>query len=107
MARNRKRIEIVASILSSCRRGITTSELMDRSNISYKLYKSYSKLLNSSQLLEVEGSGRCVINRTTDKGREFLKEFREFKYLEATCERLLFNLNSCLGFSKLSRKHTP
>jgi predicted transcriptional regulator len=94
---NRKEIEIVASILSSCRRGITTSELMERSNISYKLYKRYSLLLSGSQLLEIEGSGRRKINRTTDKGKEFLKEFRSVKYLEATCEKLLSRLNTCLG----------
>jgi hypothetical protein len=54
-------------------------------------------LLSGSQLLEVEGSGRSLINRTMNSGGDFLKEFRSVKYLEATCEKLLSRLNSCLG----------
>jgi predicted transcriptional regulator len=75
--RYRSYFEITASMLeamTSCSQ--TTFTLMRQAGISYKLLKKYLEYLAESGLIETGISRGRISYRTSDKGRNFLRQYR-------------------------------
>lgn len=73
----RGRIEILASILFHCREGIKKTHIMCKANVGYEQLCYYlPNLINTGLLAQAIEDG-CVIYRTTDSGRQFLKSYFE------------------------------
>ncbi|HTH20932.1 MAG TPA: winged helix-turn-helix domain-containing protein [Nitrososphaeraceae archaeon] len=69
----RGRIEILASILFHCREGIKKTHIMCKANIGYEQLCYYlPNLIDTGLVTQVIENG-CVIYRSTNLGREFLK----------------------------------
>lgn len=69
----RGRIEILASILFHCKEGIKKTHIMCKANIGYEQLCYYLPNLIENGLVTQDIDEGCVIYRTTDAGREFLK----------------------------------
>jgi predicted transcriptional regulator len=69
----RGRIEILASILVHCKEGIKKTHIMCKANIGYEQLCYYLPYLIENGLVMQDIDEGCVIYRTTDAGREFLK----------------------------------
>jgi predicted transcriptional regulator len=69
----RGKIEILASILFHCREGIKKTHIMCKANVGYEQLCYYLPNLTDTGLVAQDIEYGCVIYRTTDAGREFLK----------------------------------
>lgn len=68
-------MEIVADILSVARRGAKKTQIMYQANLSYKLLTSYLKYVIDMGLVGMEDGDTYQL---TDKGSDFLQEFRSY-----------------------------
>lgn len=79
---HRGNLDIIADILDASDGGTKKTYLMYRCNLSFKQLKNYSSFLLGSGLLHVAkeeaNSGTLQI---TDKGREFLRAYKNLKAL--------------------------
>jgi predicted transcriptional regulator len=79
---HRGNLDIIASILDASNSGAKRTYLMYRCNLSFKQLKNYSGFLLSSGLLhtvnEEANNGTLQI---TDKGREFVRAYKNLKAL--------------------------
>lgn len=77
---HRNRIEIMACILDNCKDGLTETILIDRCNLNLSHFNLYTKVLVETGLLTASGqNGGNDVFDTTERGRQFLKDFREIK----------------------------
>ena len=77
---HRSRIEIMACILDNCKDGLSETILIDRCNLSFSQFNLYKKALAETGLLTAYGQKKeNDVFETTERGREFLKDFREIK----------------------------
>jgi predicted transcriptional regulator len=92
LGKNRDRLCIVAAILEAANLGVSKTRIMFMANLSFKLLEKYLGVVLGAGFVRVEG---CRYE-LTERGREFLKQYRRFheryvgaqKYLEALgCER--------------------
>ena len=79
----RNKIENISSILTEAKQGETKTHLMYNSNLNYKQFKEYVKLLLEigfleNQLCKIPGKQTL---RTTSKGLKFLRKYAELKIL--------------------------
>lgn len=73
----RSRMDIAAAILEIAQDGALKTRIMYTAFLSYPQLKEYLNLLTKAGLIESsEESGRTTFH-TTDKGRRFLKMYRE------------------------------
>jgi predicted transcriptional regulator len=79
---HRGNLDIIADILGASNGGAKKTYLMYRCNLSFKQLKSYSSFLLGSGLLHVakEEVNNGML-QTTDKGKEFLRAYRNLKAL--------------------------
>lgn len=69
----RGRIEILASVLFHCKEGIKKTHIMRKANIGYEQLCYYlPNLIDTGLVIQVIENG-CVLYRTSDAGREFLR----------------------------------
>jgi predicted transcriptional regulator len=79
---HRGNLDIIADILDASDRGSKKTYLMYRCNLSFKQLKSYSGFLLSNGLLHVakEEPNNGTL-QVTDKGKEFLRAYKNLKAL--------------------------
>jgi predicted transcriptional regulator len=79
---HRGNLDIIADILGASDRGTKKTYLMYRCNLSFKQLKSYSGFLLSNGLLHVakEEPNNGTL-QVTDKGKEFLRAYKNLKAL--------------------------
>jgi predicted transcriptional regulator len=79
---HRGNLDIIADILGASDAGAKKTYLMYRCNLSFKQLKNYSSFLVGSGLLHVAkeeaNNGKL---QTTDKGKEFLRAYKDLKAL--------------------------
>ena len=83
----RSRIQIAAAILEIAQAGSRKTRIMYLGNLSFDLLQKYMDLLVKYELLEVHGSSEKSYV-ATDKGKQFLADYKELqKYSEITESR--------------------
>jgi predicted transcriptional regulator len=84
--KRRSRFDIVADILIALEaqheHKLKPTHIMYKANLSHKLLKEYLADLNNQELI-VDEIGKPFI-KLTDKGRDFLRKFREFSAFRST-----------------------
>ena len=71
----RKRLEIVADILSVVKGGAKKTRIMYQANLSYKLLTLYLRFVREAGLVSTEGKGNYDL---TQKGHEFLERYKQY-----------------------------
>lgn len=82
-------MEIVADILSVARGGAKKTQIMYQANLSYKLLTSYLKYVIDVGLVGMEDGD---IYQLTDKGSDFLQEFKSYFERRVEVEEELSNV---------------
>ena len=79
---HRGNLDIIADILDASDGGTKKTYLMYRCNLSFKQLKNYSSFLLSNRLLHVaqEEANNGTL-QITDKGKEFLRAYKNLKAL--------------------------
>jgi len=80
----RGRLEIIYEILSVCREPVIKTKIMYGCNLSHKQLRKYLEYLISLNLLSPFEKDRKGFFQVTEKGREFLKDYRCLKDLTTT-----------------------
>ncbi|RLI50592.1 transcriptional regulator [Candidatus Bathyarchaeota archaeon] len=80
MSGKRSDMEISADILKVTVNGALKSHIVYKANINFQLGKKYLDRLTNSGLIVDSVNGRRVYF-TTDKGREYIKQFEDLKEL--------------------------
>jgi len=75
MGQYRKRLEIIADILSVVKGGARKTRIMYQANLSYKLLTAYLRFVRESGLVSTQGRGEYVL---TQKGHEFLDKYGQY-----------------------------
>jgi len=78
LVERRSRTDIIADILSVTLDGIRKTQLMYRANLSFKIREKYMEILVGQGLINV-GSNSPVTYTTTERGREWLKNYEKIK----------------------------
>jgi predicted transcriptional regulator len=88
LGKNRDRLSIVAAILEVAYSGANKTRIMFNANLSFKLLEKYLEVVVGSGFVRLEGSRYEL----TERGREFLKRYRDYamRYVEA--QKLLEDL---------------
>jgi len=84
---HRDSLDIVADILKASIGGAKKTQLMYRCNLSFHQLKFYLKFLLEKQLLRrstIQKSRSSIIFETTEKGQEFLRNYKILKSLIST-----------------------
>ena len=78
---HRDRLQIMAEALDIAREGALKTHIMYKTNLSFKQLYFYLNLLLDRKLLETikREDSEKTLYRTTDKGLEFLKSYKEIK----------------------------
>jgi len=92
MAKYRKKLRIIADILSIASKGAKKTQIMYRANLSYTLLGRYLTEVMDAGLVNFEGSADCYW--LTRKGREFLKHFDEYSKHHKNIEKQINDLNN-------------
>lgn len=71
----RTHLEIIASILDTCRYWTKKTNVMYQCNMSYKQLAGYLDLLLEANLLLIENDRRSLLLRVSSKGKDFLKAY--------------------------------
>ena len=73
----RGRLEIIADILSVAMEEAKKTEIVYRANLNFERAGKYLPYLEEKGLIENENMGREY--KTTEKGREFLRDYQKMK----------------------------
>ena len=90
MVKNRDRLGIVASVLEAANSGSNKTHIMFDAKLSFTLLEKYLDLAVDAGLVEVNGSTYFV----TDRGQEFLRQYRGFQERYTNAQGLLEALTS-------------
>jgi predicted transcriptional regulator len=71
----RPHLEIVASILSTCRHWTKKTQVMSQCNMSSKQFTGYLDALLEANLLLIQNDRRSLLLRVSGKGKDFLKAY--------------------------------
>ncbi len=82
---NRSRVEIIANILLVASGGAKKTEIMYRCNLSFRQLRTYLDfLLDRNLLVSLKSRKGSGLFQTTDKGKAFLRAYRDLKVLLTT-----------------------
>ncbi len=74
----RSRLDIIECILSNAENGSRKTRLIYQCNLSVSQFNKYASSLLEGKLLETQISGNKVVTyHTTDKGKEFLRDYQK------------------------------
>jgi predicted transcriptional regulator len=81
LGKNRDRVSLVAAILEAARLGASKTKIMFSAGLSFSLLEKYLDIVTCTGFVRMEGS-RYVL---TERGREFLRQYKNFeeRYLRA------------------------
>ena len=92
MVKYRKKLHIIADILSITSKGAKKTLIMYRANLSYKLLRRYLTEVMNAGLVIFEGGADCYW--LTQKGQEFLKQFYEYSRSNEELEKQINDVNN-------------
>ena len=72
----RSRHRIVSQILDICVSGASKTRIVYQANLNFRTVNPYMEMLIKNELLTVE-DGKRISYKTTEKGMDLLKDFRE------------------------------
>jgi len=76
----RSRIDIIASILECSINGVRKTKLVYKCNLNFSQFNLYKNCLIKAGLLSnLKQDNNTEIFKTTDKGKEFLEDYRRIK----------------------------
>jgi len=75
MGQYRKRLEIIADILSVAKDGAKKTRIMYQANLSYRLLIVYLKFVRDAGLVFIQGKGEYVLSQ---KGQKFLERYKQY-----------------------------
>lgn len=99
----REHFRIISDILSFAFNGALKTELMFKANLSYSQLENYIPMLIRLKLLEVSTSQKATVYKTTAKGMNFLRRFKELdELLKSSARERVKKVNdspkpSCFG----------
>lgn len=99
MGQYRKRLEIIADILSVVKDGARKTRIMYQANLSYKLLTVYLRFVREAGLVSTR-SGRSYV--LTQKGHEFLEKYKQFSQRSEQLEMALKNIKKERGILEAS-----
>jgi predicted transcriptional regulator len=79
MGSKRDRVEIMSEILGLCVKPRTKTKVMYGTNLSWKMLKHYIGFMQERGLLEEQESSTKFV--TTDRGKDFVKKWKELQKL--------------------------
>ena len=79
MGSKRDKMEIMAEILGLCFKPKTKTKVMYGTNLSWKMLKYYIGFMQERGLLEEQESSTQFV--TTDRGKDFVKKWKELQKL--------------------------
>ena len=85
MGKNRDRVSIVAAILEAAYHGSSKTRIMLEANLSFALLEKYLDVIRSAGFVQVDNSRYHL----TERGREFLKQYRLFEDRYDSVQKLL------------------
>ena len=85
MGKNRDRLSIIAAILEAIYSGACKTRIMVMANLSFSLLEKYLSIVAGAGFIRVEGDKY----KLTERGREFLKQYRLFNERYAGARKLL------------------
>jgi predicted transcriptional regulator len=88
LGKNRDRVSIVAAILEAAHAGSSKTRIMFNANLSFCLLEKYLDVALGAGFIQLEGSRYLL----TERGREFLKQYRFFEERYVRTQRLLETL---------------
>ena len=74
----RKKIDIIADMLSVADEYVGRTKIMYQANLSYRLLKKYLNVVMKAKLLEKKGKGKHPIYKRTVRGEFFLEKYRQY-----------------------------
>ena len=83
MGQYRKRLEIIADILSVVKGGAKKTRIMYQANLSYRLLTVYLGFVQDAGLVFAQGKGEYVL---TQKGHEFVERYKQYSQRFAQLE---------------------
>jgi predicted transcriptional regulator len=90
VGKNRDRVRIIGDILEAAAPGASKTRIMLSARLSFALLEKYLKLVTESGFVRVED----FRYRLTERGREFLKQYRSFEDRYTKARMLLETLSS-------------
>jgi predicted transcriptional regulator len=87
----RRKLDIIADVLSVASGGAKKTEIMYRANLSYKLLMKYLGEVKRAYLVSFERRERCYV--LTSKGKQFLELYKEYSRRTRYVERRLNDAN--------------
>jgi len=75
--RKRDRLGIMAEILSMTNHDKKKTHIINKCNLSSKMFQRYSETLLDKGLIAVENNSGGTFYRTTDKGQDFLRRYEK------------------------------
>lgn len=94
-AGRRSGIEIIAEILEEARQGVTKTRLVYRINLNFLVIRKHLDLLLEKNLLQLT-DGPTKLYVTTQKGAEFVNEFRKMREMLEPTEIESYQIASCV-----------
>jgi predicted transcriptional regulator len=77
--RRRDKVEIYADILKASKRRTSKTKIMLRADLNFKQTQRYLDVLTKKDLLTATREGRKSLFRISDKGTEYLNQYRKLK----------------------------
>lgn len=87
----RRKLDIIADVLSVASGGAKKTQIMYRANLSYKLLTKYLVEVRRAYLVSFERGRRCYV--LTSKGRQFLDLYKEYSRWSRYVEKRLSDAN--------------
>ena len=88
LGKNRDRVGIVAAILEAAHAGSSKTRIMFNANLSFSLLEKYLEVVESAGFVRIDDSTYHL----TERGREFLKQYRFFEDRYVRAQKLLESL---------------
>ena len=86
----RNRLDVIADMLRVVGSGAKKTQIMYQANLSYRLLIKYLAEIRKAYLVRFERSGRCYV--LTDKGKKFLKKYKEYSRRNRYVEKTIRNI---------------
>ncbi len=81
----RRKLDIIADILSVATVGARKTRIMYQANLSYNVLQKYITEIVEASLMSFQAQSRCYL--TTEKGLDFLRTYKEYQKSSKSIER--------------------
>jgi len=78
MGKRRDKIDIISEVLEASTNGIRKTQIMSRISMSFRQVNGYLAFMKDRELLQERNDGKPLYE-PSEKGREFLRRYKEIK----------------------------